>query len=52
MGATYVIVCNDAVTEEGRVILDTDRAGLVAHIQLLAEPFRGYANTKFRRTHV
>ena len=38
--ATYVIVCNDGVTEEGTVILDTDRAGLVARIRLLAEPFR------------
>lgn len=38
--ATYVIVCNDGVTEEGTVILDTDRPGLAARIRLLAEPFR------------
>lgn len=38
--ATYVIVCNDGVTELGTVILDTDRAGLAARIRLLEEPFR------------
>lgn len=39
-GATYLIVCNDGVTEMGTVILDTDRAGLAARLRLLEEPFR------------
>jgi len=38
--ATYLIVCNDGVTEMGTVILDTDRAGLAARLRLLEEPFR------------
>lgn len=38
--ATYLIVCNDGVTEGGTVILDTDRAGLAARLRLLEEPFR------------
>lgn len=37
---TYLIVCNDGVTEGGTVILDTDRAGLTARLRLLEEPFR------------
>lgn len=48
--ASYIIVCNDSVTELGTVIVDTDRDGLAARIRLLDDPNR--VREKIAQSHL
>ncbi|MBF6567722.1 MAG: nuclear transport factor 2 family protein [Candidatus Binataceae bacterium] len=43
--ATYLIVCKDGVTELGSHMVDTDRQGIAARIELLKDPSRVRVNT-------